>query len=532
MDPHKNLKRIPNSRFGRLFDIKIRKRGKKMKNFKKLLCLIMCGIMLLGVLVACKTDKGDDVSDTETDSDAEESVSETESVFETDENGFVVDDITEDMTYDGTVIKVLGWENAKEYTLPEDSGNGNVQVISKIYYNKLAVEARLDIQFAVNYMKALGNDPGLVARSAFITEVKSGAGDYDLIQTYSLYPAVLAQEGLLVNLNNLEYPHLNMPWWPKAITEQWQQYDSLYFVANNSSAQAIRSMLVMYSNTEMIIGSGLKDPVELVLDGEWTVDKMMEYAKNFHGEAVADPGNVYGFVVDDHSRTDGLYYGAGFHSTENNSNGVAEITWSDPSYRTRVSDYLDKLVTFFKLDEVEVAADSRALMINKKTALMLASMSSVESLPDNSYAPLPLPKYDTDSDYCTIQNMGYDMWCIPKTTSDAELSGVVLEAVASSEYRNVAPYYFDTVLKDRYSQDANGMKVFDIIRSSMVYDLGRLCQFTMKDAIEYMWRDNFVTGKVKDPKNNLESRWANKGSLVETGLMELLANFRNNNRAS
>ena len=162
--------------------------------------------------------------------------------------------------------------------------------------------------------------------------------------------------------------------------------------------------------------------------------------------------------------------------------------------------------------------------------IIIVIVAVIDVLSDNDYAPIPIPKYDEEAEYCTMQNNGYDMWCVPKTTDNAELSGIVLEAISSSEYRKVAPFYFDTVLKDRYSQDANGVKVFDIIRGAVVYDFGRLCQFTMSDTVEYIWRRNFVTGKVKDPKNILESNWATSGVIIESALMELQADFRNNNR--
>lgn len=510
-----------------------------MKNFKRLLCLSLGAVMLLGALVACGKDEPEGVdSGSDTDSDVLESIggSETETQWETDENGFVVDDIP-DTTYDGKIINIVGWENAKDYTLPDDGGDGGAQLLSMIYLNRLSVEARLDVQFEINYMVGKGGDGG-ASQEALINEISSGASKYDLIQNYSLFPAVMAQRGLLVNFNNLEYPHLNMPWWPESIRAQWEQYDSLYFVANNSSAQSLRMMLVMYSNTDMITREGLQDPVELVLSGDWTVEKMIQYARAFESQAANTPGEIYGLVVDDHSRTDVLYYGAGFHSTENDANGVAKPTWTDAGYRTRVSNYLDTLVSFFKSNAVEIANDSRELMVQKKTALMIAAMSTLEAQKgDTTYAAIPIPKLDKDSEYRTIHNNAFDMWCIPKSAADAELSGLVIEAIASSEYRNIAPYYFETVLKDRYSQNANGMKVFDIIRSSVTYDFGRLCQFALEDTVEYMWRRSFViypsgSAPIKTPNNTLESQWTTSGTKIETGIMKLLADFRNNNRAS
>ena len=510
-----------------------------MKLLKRILCLSLCVLMLLPCLVACRGGEEEPVesaSETEAPADvASETVSEepTESqrVFQTDENGYVKDELP-DTTYGGKEINIVGWKGNEAWTLPKDSGDGNVQIYSKIYYHKMAVEARLDVQFKVNYITSHGNggmQPDIVQE--LTTLVSAGTDAYDLVQGYSLYPAVLAREGLLYNINNLQYPDLEMPWWPEEITN-WQQYGGLYFVANNSSAIGLRSMFVMFSNTEMITGAGLTDPVDLVLDGSWTIDKMMEYAKAFHGDAVAKPGEAYGFVVDDFSRMDAFYYGAGFKTTVNNADGSTSMTWSDASYRERVETYLEPLVEFFKLPEVEIAQNTVALMKDKKTALMSASMSSTSSLTDNTYAVIPIPKLDEESDYYTMRNNGYDMWCIPKTSTQPELAGIVLEAISSSEYRNIAPFYFETVLKDRYSQSAKGAQVFDVIRASVTYDFGRVCQYAFtKGTIEGIWRGNFQTNRLKDPKNILESSWASKGENMEIELMEIQADFRNNTRA-
>lgn len=495
---------------------------------KRLLCLSLCLIMLLGMLAACKKDEEEQPATPTEDSSDSVPTGDTGKQYETDANGYIKDELP-DTTYNGKEVKVLGWKGNEAYTIPKESGN--TPLLSKIYYHKLAVEARLDIQLKVNYMQGQGNDPGSTIMNAFKTEVQSGAGDYDLIQNFSLYPAVLAQEGLLVNMKNLSYPHLDMPWWSDSISD-WEQYGGLYFLTCNSSAMAIRSMFVMFSNTQMITDAGLTDPVDLVLDGKWTIETMVQYTKAFHGDAEANPGEAYGLVIDDDSRMDAFYYGAGFKAITNNADGVAEVTWNDVGYRTRVSDYIDTLVNLLKLPETEIANDTAKLMVDGKTALMVASMANIEQLKDNAYAALPMPKLEEDASYATMQNNGYDMWCIPKTTSDAQLAGVVLEAIASSEYRNIAPYYFETVLRDRYAQGADGMKVFDIIRNNTVYDFGRVCQFSLKNTVEGMWRSNFASKKVKNPNNVLESKWASGGDQLNASLAELLAAFRNNNRNS
>ncbi len=503
-----------------------------MKNLKKLLCLSLCALMLLSVLVACGTDEPADdgtVSNEEENSDVVSS--DTEKEYLTDSDGFVLDEIPEGTTYGGADIIVLGWEQNKMITIPDKGGEGEAQhLFSKVYNNRLLLEDRLDINLKVEYVKASGDKSD--ERDAFIVKMQAGDGGYDLVQTFSLYPCMLAQQGLLVDLNTLEYPHLDMPWWPDAIREQWTQYDKLYFVGSNSSATAIRSMFVTFSYTDKIVGAGLTDPVDLVLEGTWTIDKMIEYTKAFSGDNANDP-EFFGLVVDDFSRMDAFYYGAGFNSTINDADGVAKLALSDASYRTNLSNYVDKMVEFFKRPEVDIAKNTQIAMANKKTALMVASMVNIETLEDLSYSPIPMAKMNEEDEYLTMQNNGWDMWCIPKTTSDAERSGIVIEAFASSEYRTVAPYYFETILKGRYAASAKGEQIFDIIRNNVTYDFGRIAQFTFSNngiTAEGVWRSCFWRSDAKLPENRVESLWAERGSNSESDLLLLLRNFKNNNR--
>ena len=59
-------------------------------------------------------------------------------------------------------------------------------------------------------------------------------------------------------------------------------------------------------------------------------------------------------------------------------------------------------------------------------------------------------------------------------TADTEFSGVLLEAWSSQAYRKIMPEYFETALKTRYSQDSDTSRMFDLIRSSIVYDPGEI----------------------------------------------------------
>jgi hypothetical protein len=50
----------------------------------------------------------------------------------------------------------------------------------------------------------------------------------------------------------------------------------------------------------------------------------------------------------------------------------------------------------------------------------------------------------------------------------------VIEAMAIEGYYNVAPAYFETALKVKYSSDDDSARMFDMIRAGVTYDFGRV----------------------------------------------------------
>ena len=113
---------------------------------------------------------------------------------------------------------------------------------------------------------------------------------------------------------------------------------------------------------------------------------------------------------------------------------------------------------------------------------------------------------------------------MPTTTANKTLSGIVLEANASSEYRLVGPFYYEQYLKDRYANGADGRACFDILRDSVVYDLGRAGQVAGLGA-EAFWRACFCSGGVKSYENVFATKYKESASERATNLKEVLANF-------
>ena len=93
---------------------------------------------------------------------------------------------------------------------------------------------------------------------------------------------------------------------------------------------------------------------------------------------------------------------------------------------------------------------------------------------DDTYSVIPYPKMEVTQSYSSIQDSAFDTWCVPTNSSDLELAGMIIDAISANDYYVIGPKFFDDDFKYRYSSSENGVKIFDLIRSSMVCDFLRM----------------------------------------------------------
>ena len=385
----------------------------------------------------------------------------------------------------------------------------------------------MEISFNAKYTDSSWN-----GKETFLTAARADDAAYDLIQTQSLFPIILAQEGRLCNLKNLGYPDLEMPWWPDSVN-QWTQHDALYFIASNSSAMCISNMAVVFVNDGMITSKGGASPVQSVLRGVWTVEEMTTLSKLFAGAAdnADEASRIYGIVVDDSSRMDCFYYSCGFSSIVNNTTtGVGEFAFDDESELQAITTAINKFEAMLAGPEMVIhTGDDFTEMNEGRTAMLVGYMEFIRSLErTEEYTVVPLPmldekQYDTQG-YRTVHRDCTDSWCIPTTTSNKILSGIVLEANASSEYRLIGPFYYEQYLKDRYANGADGRACFDLLRDSVVYDLGRSGQIEKLGA-ESFWRACFYSGGTENWNNSFATSYKAVATERATSLATVLENF-------
>ena len=391
-----------------------------------------------------------------------------------DENGYVLDSI--DRTLGGREINILTYTTSKDYLAPEQSTNGTNYITDEVYMRNLDLEDRLGCTFNFVYVDGEWND-----RTTFVSAAeKSGDTGVDIICSYSLWPSLLTVRGMLTNLKNLEYPELTKPWWPDSLSN-YEVGGALYYVSNNSSIETVRSLAVMLVQNKMLEQRGLESLEDDVLEGTWTMDKMISYALMVDTDMDL-PQNVrqYGLVSWGETSIDALYYGAGLEMVVKDANDEHVLMPETQTHKERVLTFISKLSPLCSTERFDMPRNFDTLN-SGRAMFFVANMENVQTLEDgNIYSVYPLPKLDeTQKEYRTISHNSYDTWCIPTTATSREDSALVIEGFASSDYRTLAPLYYENRLKIRYSKDAIGAEIFDIVRHSAYLDFGRIASATL-----------------------------------------------------
>lgn len=488
---------------------------------KKLIAALLCLVTLLSLLAACGN-KDNVPSD---DSNASDSVTVGETTPETDEEGFLLDGLPS-VKYGGKDISILTWDSHNDYRFPKELTTDTVSYAA--YVRNEEIQDRFEVNFKVTSIPGHWD----VINDFIAQAEKANDAGYDLICSYSLAQSPLALSGINVNLLSLDYPQTEQIWWSESV-EAWTQFDALFFACGTSSVTNFTSMMVVYYLREAVEAMELKDPAQLVVDGEWTLEKLIEYSSNWDGPNADDPNGLYGFAVSHYSAMDDFYYSAGFKAVEEDAEKGLVLSAS-ATHINLVTQYIDDLFRLLDRDGAVIApaygTTEHALLHNQQAAFMLQSMGQLMYMEKAEHGVLPTPAWTTEQaatgNYHVLNNNGYDVWSVPKSAQDTAMSGVILDAIVYSDYHDMAPVFFEKRLKYRYSDTELGFRVFDIIRNAQVYDFGRITQVTTGGIAETPFRGCFWESSTMFLNNNYSTTLTGNLQKYNNALDELLTLYK------
>lgn len=495
----------------------------KRNLFARIACALLATCTLLS-FAACG-DTNDTPQTTTTGSAALDDTTTSTVDDKHDANGYLKDELPEDLNYNGSTVTLLTWEDVEHEEFFVEDQNGET-VNDAIYKRTITVEERLGIKLAEITTK--GNSGNIANWTTFIqNDNMSGSHSFDICAGYSLAQAKAASLGLLYDLNSDDVTHIDFekPWWSSLLQEQATINNKLYFVSGDISMNSLYMMYTCFVNTDILKDKGLEDPSSLVSSGKWTYDKFFEYCNgvyaDLNGNGTKDVGDLFGYMSSG-IHVDPWMYGAGVVICEKDAEG--HLKFGEAFQGERTMDVVTKLNNFLYNTNDGLYTSSvkhqRAFRDGQLLFCIDRSRISFKVLADNGdlkYTIVPCPKYDENQNrYYTVMGNPFTLYAVPADSKDPDKASVVLECLASESYRITTPAVFEITLKLKYSQDEVSGQMYDIIRENITYDLGRL----YSDAL-------IGQGTFRNAISSNSSNWMSTVKAFKTPMAKKLAALEN-----
>jgi len=396
-----------------------------------------------------------------------------------DANGFLLDSIPADTNFGGAEFNLLIREAKAptEFFVEEQTGD---IVDDSLYARNTAIEDRLGIK--LNYIPMPGewadraNFNGAIKNSVLAAD-----GAYDLCSVLSNQLSVLTLEGLLTNLNTLDYLDFEKPWWSQGLLDELAVNDKLYFASGDASLGLIKGMMCVFYNKQLCEDYKIEGLYDIVNEGKWTIDKVIELVKDTYQDldnnSAKSDQDMFGFAIGNYNQLYGFIDSFNVQVLERDADGYPSKFIFDNEHAV---DAYQKLVSLFKdnndfftltndANSANMADEFRAEQIILCTG-EFGDTDTYREISEFDYGVLPFPKYnEAQEDYRTTARATYSSFCIPVTAKDPDMSAAVLECFASESYRKVSPAYFENALKIKYTRDDESAMMFDLIKSSVTF---------------------------------------------------------------
>ena len=149
------------------------------------------------------------------------------------------------------------------------------------------------------------------------------------------------------------------------------------------------------------------------------------------------------------------------------------------------------------------------------TLWALDSMRDVED-----FGIVPIPKADELQETYLSTNEP-ELFLIPISVRDEEMSALILEGLNAESYRTVNPVYYDTVLSRKYARDEDSLEMLDIIFGNITSDIIMLYRMGI-DPFYNVFRTDII---FNSGSFDYVSFWSKNESTVQRSLDKLVQQY-------
>lgn len=428
---------------------------------------------------------------------------------------------------DGTVITMLlrySETYNREFRSKEENGD---MLNDEIYKRNLQLEE--DLNFTFEFIETASREEG---NNLTIAEFESGGSSgIDIVTNYAYYSTVASLRDCYANLHDIETLKLENPWWKQTYIDAATIKDQLYFIVGDLNLQVVDRSIAIYYNATLAEEYQMPNLYDIVLDNQWTIDKLIEYTKdtwvdtNQSGEIdISDRIGIIG--INGSEAFDGMLPAFNIDIIGKTADGGLELIWDVE----KVSKAIDLQIQLYKQNNGACLISSSADLRNKFTsgdALFWVTVVYPDAVTNqalrgmnDSYGLIPLPKFDAEQEnYHTAVQDAYSIMSVMSTSRQLPAVGTVLEEWNYRSYMDILPVYCEVIMKTRYLANVESGMIFDIIRNSAKFNTAMIYSSELENIA------NTNRDVAKSGNNTFASTYKQKQRMYSKRIEALLKYF-------
>lgn len=216
---------------------------------------------------------------------------------------------------------MMTFENQNfHYEMRTDEVTGE-QLNDAMFDATLSVEDRFHIAIEELYYADFSTTPRV--------NVTAGDTSMDVVRIRCTDATGWWTDGLLVTADDMPVIDLSKPYWDKTINDSLTVANQHYVALSSFDLCTYDLTFALMFNKSYISNYGFEIPYDLVLNGQWTMDKMNEMmitvSKDTDGNGVRDKNDQWGYVAHPKMVSPGFWIGADALSIEKDENDIPHL---------------------------------------------------------------------------------------------------------------------------------------------------------------------------------------------------------------
>ena len=445
-----------------------------MKKNHRFAALLLALLLAFSALTACGEDTAQETAADTADAAGQIQPAESEPVWE-----------YPDADFEGASYRIYNIDNFYNMYLTMNTDELNGDVLDDAVYNRnRGVEEALNC--VITELRLIAPDSNYTpmfttARSS----VMGGSDDYEVMYLPVSEQISLVTDGILQDLYEMPHLQLDETWWDIQVNTTNTLNGKLYFASGSANLMAFDGMWCLFFNENLMDEYQMEKPYDLVREGKWTLDALMEYCSGFanlNGESTyaykVGSTNQWGVAVH--------YAATGGPSKFIHGAGVETLTadYELNLENERFYSVMDKLAILLNQDsglalkantnDFDVEKGGYIYIFNSRRSLFLtAEIKTAQVLREmeDTFGIVPFPKYDeAQEDYKTTLVSQLFYMTVPVTNTRHDLIGTVSECLAYKGYADIVPVYYDSVVKHKGLRNEDSAEMLEILRRTRGVD--------------------------------------------------------------